>query len=485
MRKKAWLIGIMACLCVGLTACGDPLKKLPEATGENIYDAEEDTTGNDFTDDLLEDLMDEAGIPGDVTSFVINDRDDNEDSKERTELKVEITTETDTLEYVYNYVVDCKYSDGKWVLKDYEIDEDKESSITPLVEVTQDQMKDILVNGVYYYDSYAQFSEDNIVEIKINSQKVESAVIGSGSDPVDNLKITVVWTNGYCNYTGDFELSCTYNLNSDSAEWKYNYQSFTSTSDYTEEMTAETAAALSDEQMTADLAGYPLITDNYNFNTGLVLTEDTMESITFEDIEWSGTSCTRKANIILADQSIFKVHVIANFTYSYNGSEWNLNSIKYSPGYYDGMNDCWASDNDLAGNYSGAVRNNDGTQYATIYYSILTVNADGSLSGVLKLVPNGKDPASVTALEFTGSYNEKSMFVEVTFDRQKVQYGATSGYWLYISRGNLRYNVETNTLVSNDIHFKYILEKEGTAEESEEVTPEEDAEETPEEDAEE
>ncbi len=484
MRKKIWLMGILACLCVGLTACGNPLKKLPEATGENIYDAEEDTTGNDFADDLLEDLMDEAGIPGDVTSFVINDRDDNEDSKERTELKVEITTETDTLEYVYYYVVDCKYSDGKWVLKDYEIDEDEESSITPLVEMTQDQVKEILVNRVVYYDytpddwsdnAFFEFSENDIVEIKINSQKIDPAVIGSGSDPIDNLKITVVWTNGFCNYTGDFDLACTYNLNSESVEWRY--QSFTHSSNYTQEMTEETAAALSDEQMTADLAGYPLITDSYNFNTGLVLTEDTMESITFEDIVWSDTSCTRKAEIILADQNIFKVHVIANFTYSYNGSEWNLNSIKYSPGYYDGMNDGWASDNDLVGNYSGAVRNKDGTQYATIYYSILTVNADGSLSGVLKIVPNGTDPASVTALEFTGSYNEKNMFVEVTFDRQKVQCGTRAGDWIYVSYDKLRYNVETNTLLSNSVTFNYILEKEDSAEASEEVTQEEEAEE--------
>lgn len=493
MRKKLWLMGILACLCVGLTACGNPLKKLPEATGKNIYDADEDTTGDDFTDDLLEDLMDEAGIPGNVTSFVINDRDDNEDSKERTELKVEITTETDTLEYVYYYVADCKYSDGKWVLKDYEIDEDEDSLITPLVEVTQDQVKDILVNRISYYDytpddwydnASFQFDEDDIVEIKINSQKVESAVIGSGSDPVDNLKITVVWTNGFCNYTGDFELTCTYNFNSENAEWKY--QSFTHSSDYTQEMTAETEAALSDEQMTADLAGYPLITDSYNFSTGLVLTEDTMESITFEDIVWSDTSCTRKAEIVLADQSIFKVHVIANFTYSYNGSEWNLNSIKYSPGYYDGINDCWASDNDLVGNYSGAVYENDGTQYATVYYSILTVNADGSLSGVAKWVPIGKDPSSVTAIDFTGVYNEKNMTATFNFDGTvKIPDPTSSWYSIYVYNQEVKYDVAINELVSNKYDFKYILEKEGAAGASVEAAPEEDAEETSEEDAEE
>lgn len=492
MRKRVWLMGIMACLCVGLTACGNPLKKLPEATGENIYDVDEDTTGNEFADDLLDDLMDEGEIPGDVISFVINDRDDNEESKERTELKVELTTETDTLKYVYYYVVDCKYSDGKWIMKDFSMDEDEDSVVTPLAEVTQDQVKDILINRVSYYDytpddwfdsTYAEFSEDGIVEIKINSQNIEPAVIGTGSNPVGDLKITVVWTNGFCNYTGDFDLACTYNLNSESAEW--NYKSIEHSSDYTQEMTEETAAALSEEQMTADLAGYPLITDSYNFNTGLVLTEDTMESITFEDIVWDDTSCTRKANIILADQSIFKIHVIANYTYSYNGSEWNLNSIKYSPGYYDGMNDCWASDNDLVGNYSGVVRNYDGTQYATVYYSILTVNADGSLSGVLKLVPNGKDPASVAAVDFTGSYNEKSMFVDVTFEQQRIQYGATSWDWTYISRGYLRYNVETNTLVCDNYNCRYILEKEGAEEASEEVIPEEDTEETSDEGADE
>ena len=489
MRRKVWLMGILACLCVALTACGNPLKKLPEATGENIYDVDEDTTGNDFADDLLDDLIDEGEIPGDVISFVINDRDDNEDSKERTELKVEVTTETDTLQYVYYYVVDCKYSDGKWVMKDFSMDEDEESVVTPLVEVTQDQVKDILINRVSYYDytpddwfdsAYAEFSENGIVEIKINGQNVEPAVIGTGSDPVDNLKITVVWTNGFCNYTGDFELTCTYDFNSESAEWKY--QSFTHSSDYTQEMTEETAAALSDEQMTDDLTGYPLITDSYNFSTGLVLTEDTMESITFEDIVWNDTSCTRKADIILADQSIFKVHVIANYTYSYNGSEWNLNSIKYSPGYNDGMNDCWASENDLVGNYSGDVKNNSGTQYATVYYSILTVNADGSLSGVAKWVPIGKDPGSAAAIDFTGVYNEKNMTVTFNFDDTvKIPDPTNRWYSFYIYNSKVLYNVETNELVSNDYDCKYILEKEGAAEASEEVTPEEDAEETSEE----
>lgn len=488
MRKKVWLMGIMACLCVGLTACGNPLKQLPEATGENIYDADEDTTGNKVADDLLDDLLEEAELNGDVTSFVINDRDDNEDSKERSELKVELTIEIDTLEYVYNYVVDCKYSDGKWVMKDFSMDEDEDSTVTPLVEVTQDQVKDILVNMVSYYDytpddrsdnAYAEFSEDGIVEVKINSQEIEPAVIGSGK-PVDTLKITVVWTNGFCNYTGDFDLVCEYWIMGESSEW--DYKSFEHTSNYTQEMTAETQAALSDEQMTADLAGYPLITDSSHFNTGLVLNEDTMESIVFEDIVWNDTSCTRKADIILADQSLFTIHVIANFTYSYNGSEWNLNSVKYSPGYNDGMNDCWASDNDLVGNYSGVVRNNDGTQYATIYYSILTVNADGSLSGVLKLVHNGTDAASVAPVEFTGVYNEKSLFLDLTFDRQRIQYGTRVNWdYTYIYGAYLRYNVASNTLVADYSQCKYILEKDGAAAAPAEETPAE----TSEEDAEE
>lgn len=489
MRKKVWLMGILVCLCVGLTACGNPLKKLPEATGDNIYDADEESTGNDFADDLLDDLMDEGGIPGEVTSFVINDRDDNEDSKERSELKVELTTETDTLQYVYNYVVDCKYSDGEWTMKNFSMDEDEESTITPLVEVTQDQVKDILVNKISYYDytpddwydnASFEFSEDGIVEIKINSQKIEPAVISTASVPADNLKITVVWTNGFCNYTGDFDLVCVYDLGSEIVDWRY--QSFTHTSDYTQELTEETAAALSDEQMTADLAGYPLITDSYYFNTGLVLTEDTMESITFEDLVWSSTSCTRRADIVLADQSIFKVHVIADFTYSYNGSEWNLNSVKYSPGYNDGMNNCWASGNDLVGNYSGIVRNNDGTQYATAYYSVLTVNADGSLSGVLKFVPNGKDPASVEAVNFTGAYSETKMFLEIDLEKYvRAQYGTG---WSYndFRKVYLRYNVATNTLeTTNTYQVNCILEKGDASEAPEEETPGEETEETPEE----
>lgn len=480
MRKKVWLLGAALCLCMGITACGNPLKQLPEATGENIYDEDEDTTGNDFADDLLEDLVDEAGIPGKVTSFVINDRDDNEESKERTELRVEITTETDDLQYVYYYVADCKYND-KWTLKDFSLDEDEDSTITPLAGMTADDVKDVLVNYVLSYDYtpdnysdnvYARFNEDSITEIKLNSQDFVPCVIGTTDDPMANLNITVTWSNAFCDYTGDFKLSCSYSYRNDPPKWYY--ESLTHSGDYTQELTEETAAALSDEQMTSDLAGYPLITDSYNFSTGLVLTEDAMESIEFEDIAWGDTSCTRRANIILADQSIFKIHVIADFTYSYNGTEWNLNSIKYSPGYFDGMDNCWASDNTIGGNYSGIVKNNDGTQYATVYFSILTVNADGSLSGVLKWVPTGKDPADVAAVDFTGVYNEKNMFIDIDFANGVDPDGHARYSWDYVNDAYLRYNVETNTLVSSAYNQRYILTKEGASETPAEETPSED-----------
>lgn len=464
MRKKICLLAISFCLCAGLTACGNPLKKLPQATGENIYDEDKETTGNEFVDDLLDDLIDDGGIPGEVTSFVINDRNDKGDSKERSELKVEVTTETDTLEYVYHYVVDCRYRDGKWVMKTFSPDEDEESVVTPLKGVTQEQIKDILTKKVSSYDytpddrsdKPVTFTEDGITEIKINSEELVPGVVEKGTNPMDNLNITVVWTNGFCNYTGDFDLSCTYSLNSKTAEWSY--KSIAHSSAYTQKLTEETEAALSDEKMTADLAGYPLITDS-TFKTGLVLTKDTMESITFEDLVWSGKTCTRRAKIILADQSIFKVHVNADYTYSYNGSEWNLNGIRYRQGYNDGLNDCWASDNNLGGNYTGDVKNSDGTQYATVYFSITTVNEDGSLSGALKWVPNGTDADSVESVEFTGMYNERTMFVDVTFNQLRIKYG--TGNWDYtnISRIYLRYNVETNTLVSTNYNQNFILTK--------------------------
>ena len=108
MKKKIMFLFATVCLCAGLTACGNPLNDLPEATGENIYDAEEETTGNELADDIIDELMDQGALSGDrIVSFVVNDRDDNEESKERSELYIEVTTESDTMEYVYYYVVAC------------------------------------------------------------------------------------------------------------------------------------------------------------------------------------------------------------------------------------------------------------------------------------------------------------------------------------------------------------------------------------------
>ncbi|MCM1186975.1 MAG: hypothetical protein NC251_06465 [Lachnoclostridium sp.] len=467
MKKKLCLLGMAFFLCAGLTACGSPLKKLPQATGENIYDEDEETTGNDFADEILDDLSDEGGIAGEVVSFIVNERNDKGDSKERSELKVEITTNTKTLEYKYYYVVDCRYRDGEWVMKTFSQDEEEDSLIAPLKEMSQEEIKDILVNKVSSYDYTPDnwsdrpvtFSQDGITGITVNSQKLVPAVVGAGNDPSADLDITVTWTNGFCNYTGDFELSCLYVVNSNTAEAQWAYKSIVHSGDYAMELTKETETALSDEKMTADLAGYPLLTDSYNFRTGLVLNGDTIDSITFDDIVWNDKICTRRANIILADQSIFKVHVIADFTYSYNGSEWNQNSIKYSAGYNDGMNSCWASDNDLVGNYTGDMKNNSGTQYATIYISITTVNEDGSLGGALKIVPSGTYADTVESIEFTGSYNERNMLVDLTFDQQRVKYGAGSWDYTYVNRIGLRYNVESSALVSTSYNQNFILTK--------------------------
>lgn len=176
MKKKIILAGLLCCMCLGLTACGNPLKQLPEALDENIYDTEEGTTGNEAADEIIDVLTDEDedGIDGDVTAFAVYDRDDDEEDKDQSDLSVEIVIETDDFEYTGYYIVTMKYDkeDG-WEVDEFVEDEDEDYICKPLEGVSVDEFEDYIgyeaegmtmevgepyeEDGVYFCDATAEY----------------------------------------------------------------------------------------------------------------------------------------------------------------------------------------------------------------------------------------------------------------------------------------------------------------------------------------
>ncbi len=165
MKKKMLLSGLLLTLCLGLTACGNPLKQLPEATEENIYVVEDESTGNEAADEIIDVLTDEdeGGIDGDVTSFMVYDRDDDEEDKDESELAVEIVVETEEFEYTGYYIVVVKYDkeDG-WEVDEFEMDEDEDCVCKPLTGVDEDSVNDTMI---YYYGIDLDSSENVSIDI--------------------------------------------------------------------------------------------------------------------------------------------------------------------------------------------------------------------------------------------------------------------------------------------------------------------------------
>lgn len=441
MKKKIVLLFTTACLCAGLTACGNPLNDLPEATGENIYDAGEETTGNEFADDIIDKLMDEGVLLGDqIVSFVVNDRDDDEDSKERSELSVEITTESDTMEYVYYYVVDCKYSDDRgWRIKEYELNEDEESTVSARTNVTEDDFVAAMerISSVYFGSTYVYFEDGEFTDITFRNEKIVPGIIGDYNNeyPTENLTVTFTLQSDFCYFTRDIDMEYSYYND------QWNMTNWELSEDYTTELTAETLEALSDERMLADLAEKSIYVRTGDIN----VTDDLIDSYTFGDYSFSGNTCYRDVEITLKGSDIYTINVSASYTYKYTDSGWELSYV--SPSLH-------AVEQNIAGNYSGTVHYSSGTAYATVYYSILEVNDDGTLSGALKWVPDGEDAATAELHTFTGKYYMDIPYISIYLDEQYYL-----GGWIYLYNETLYYNPIDQTLEASSLDKNYILTK--------------------------
>lgn len=242
---------------------------------------------------------------------------------------------------------------------------------------------------------------------------------------METMTVSFTWENDHNSYSRDMTM-----------EWRFyddvwKIDTYEYISNITTELTSETSEELSDERMLDDLYQRSI----ERMWGEIYLTPDMCESYTFGDYEFfHDGSCQRELEMELKGDDIFTVHVSAIFAYDYDeefGWEQKGNILVRINGV----------EQNLVGNYSGTVYNEDGEQYATIYYYILEADDDGNFSGYIKWVPDGEDVDSVEEIGLTGTYNIDLLSLVVEYDEEIDILGYNK-----ISEEYIYYNFETQHL---------------------------------------
>ena len=81
MKTKKLVAVLAVGMAFGLTACGNPLKTLPEAGKDNVLEADLDEEAEDLVDDIVDKIKEVEYLSDDTefTSFVVNKRKDDEE----------------------------------------------------------------------------------------------------------------------------------------------------------------------------------------------------------------------------------------------------------------------------------------------------------------------------------------------------------------------------------------------------------------------
>ena len=115
MKKKLMVALAAVMAACALTACGNPLKSLPEVGSDNLVDlVDENEDKNQAAAAILKKIKKDDLAIGDVEEVTVYDRKDDEDGKEKSDVYVQITSESDMASYTTYYVFTMKYdSDSK------------------------------------------------------------------------------------------------------------------------------------------------------------------------------------------------------------------------------------------------------------------------------------------------------------------------------------------------------------------------------------
>lgn len=468
-KNKILLAGLMIMASIGLTACGNPLKTLPEVSEDNLvdkYDEDEKTYGNQAVDRLMKELTKSDAIYGDVTSIVVYDREDNEDSKDKSELSLEIASETDAAEYVQYYTVTMKYdSDNKeWKAKDYEPAKKKDTEIELSADINEDDVYNILTNYVYsdyVDDNYIYFSDAEITDVTINDVKV-----GDFEDRAVSCTYDVTFIANYYSYcyTIDATFDCYFNPNSIAASsdekktdiayatagypFKYIDDEYFSVAGYSmslveKELDESIAEFLSEEAMLEGAIEYGI---NRGYYYDFYITEDnilsyeTREDGFYVDSYYAYRYLTVDVQI---DEGITQqADVYASYYYS-DSDGWYCDYATVSWAYDDNYDYAYDIDSSFKGTYEGEVHFYDDDYLGDIKINVTSASKKG-IEGTVQYAAAGQDIDEAKEIPFEATYEPYYMELKLTLE-DDIKYKKYYDYsYIY-----LYYNAEEGTWSSS------------------------------------
>ncbi len=449
MKKKFLIATVLLSTCLGLAACGNPQKLLPEEDeSANVYDADEETTGNEALDELIESVADDKGFKGDVTEVYVYKRKDSEDNKEKSKLYVEVKSEKKDISYDTFLEVTMKYDkdDKAWGVKEFSNDSSNKNTFTP-ADPDEDELKDKIINSAYYVDfgtEYVYLTEAKNVEIKPGKTKMNP---GTEFDPAEYEFETEVTIEG------DFKkyitsITGTMTMYEQDATWYlFDYEW---SEDFESEMSDETLEALSDERMKGDISRDEL----YLFNSYRTFSESDFDTFEFGEPEFTTSSCRRPCTVHFANNDIFDMSMELAYYYYYSNDTWEFNYFE------DSSPDLIVDYSPAVGEYaSDIVDNYDGEKViGKMFLTIDSIDSTGKCSGTLTVAPaeGTKEDGAPTPFEGaeTNSYGAEPGSLTLKLDG-----GIKWSKYNTQTEVKLTYNPETNTLDSVDWQYGYSLEK--------------------------
>ncbi len=466
MKTKKLVAVLSLAMAVGLTACGNPLKTLPEEGKENVFDADLGEEGEDLVDDIVDKINETEYRSEDTeySSMVVYKRKDDEDEKTKSKMYVAVSRESEYAKLTDYYILELKYSkDRGWKVKNCERDTDESASTK--VEATKGPSDDVIKNDLKnYYISYSDyennifFTLDNTADIEVspgivtqgessdpNATVGTTTEVAAGEDFSLNMPttsstyvtdFTYKMESGFTHYAGSGKVG--YTLSSDGSEWRYYNGGLNS--DLETSLDDSVAEELSEDRMMKDLEGY-------EFDSSLSYVPLTFKMSDFSSYEFGacapvGNNCDRVLKAKVDKKGLYGANLTFTFNYTFENDEWKFNRIN--------LNKEIEYTDDMVCSYSGSVCVYD-TKKHTIGTSVgsMKIAIDGydmghsTYSGYLSYESGDNTiseimPFSISELD--------SDYVNVRFSRRD---DGTS--YLIFSINDRGYNMDT----LYDITFRY------------------------------
>ena len=427
MKKKLMVAFAAVMAAFALTACGNPLKSLPEVGSDNLVDLVDDNEDkNQAAAAILKKIDKDDLAIGDVEEVTVYDRKDDEDGKEKSDVYVQITSESDMASYTTYYVFTMKYdSDSKeWEVKKYEADEDEDIEVEFTSGMDDEDILDDIINKEY--SIYVEDEEGNYYYLYPTTDTVSDFTVSEPEITVDspehlyiNYDVTMTITSGMYFYSVEGTVEYSFWIEDGSEDLYFNYGDYELVS---REIDPEIGDSLSDEQMIIDF-------DSCEFEIGYdnpyVVSSADFSDYYFNDIYFGSDYASRYLYYTLEVMDGVEVEYYAYLYYDYDGSTYSLdkyscyNYYNYETTYTDNILGTWSGD------YIESYYNDDGEKIATIDLVIDDYsNNQGYFYGTVYVTETESGETSESA--FDGYYSSSGYLyidmdetIYIYFDKEK------------------------------------------------------------------